>query len=95
MRQGSRPPIVASYNSVNEIVEFDGVRFRYDANGNVVEDFRGFYQWDAENRLIRIDYKAGPAYHEGETDEPSGRNRRGARACWPGTAQAVRAEHGV
>jgi RHS repeat-associated protein len=34
--------------------------YRYDANGSRVEDERHAYQWDAENRLIKITYKANP-----------------------------------
>jgi len=34
--------------------------YRYDGNGNRVEDERHTYSWDAENRLIKIAYKATP-----------------------------------
>ncbi len=51
----------AGYNSVNEITNFDGVQFVYDANGNLVDDGARTYQWDAENRLIEIGYKANSA----------------------------------
>jgi RHS repeat-associated protein len=34
--------------------------FRYDANGNRLEDEYRTYRWDAENRLIGIGYKAEP-----------------------------------
>lgn len=30
--------------------------FVYDANGNLIADGKNKYKWDAENRLIRIDY---------------------------------------
>jgi RHS repeat-associated protein len=34
--------------------------YQYDANGNRIEDDKHTYQWDAENRLIQIGYKAEP-----------------------------------
>jgi RHS repeat-associated protein len=34
--------------------------FHYDANGNLIEDEARNYQWDAENRLVGIGYKAEP-----------------------------------
>ena len=34
--------------------------YKYDANGNRTADERHTYQWDAENRLIGISYKAAP-----------------------------------
>lgn len=46
---------VNASNQVQSATQSAGtVAWVYDANGNVVEDGRHTYQWDAENRLIRI-----------------------------------------
>jgi RHS repeat-associated protein len=34
--------------------------YRFDANGNRIEDGRHTYTWDAENRLVKIAYKNNP-----------------------------------
>ena len=64
---------VASYNEMNEVMEFDGVAFRYDANGNVTDDGQRLYEWDAENRLISITYPDG---NSGSRDVLGARVRR-------------------
>jgi RHS repeat-associated protein len=46
--------VQASYNSVNEQVQFAGVTENYDPNGNLISDGTNAYQWDARNRLIGI-----------------------------------------
>jgi YD repeat-containing protein len=46
---------------LNAIIAFDCVKFSYDGNGNLTDDGVRTYQWDAENRLIGIGYKANKA----------------------------------
>jgi RHS repeat-associated protein len=68
--------------------------FKYDANGNLIEDDRHTYQWDAENRLIGIGYKAAPQKktefkYDGKgrrvaTIETNGTNRTETRHAWCG-----------
>ncbi len=49
-----------TYNTLNEIINANGVLYTYDANGNrnSKTDLSGTtaYQWDSENQLIRIDF---------------------------------------
>jgi RHS repeat-associated protein len=53
----------ASVNSDNQITgtTLNGQTQAYtrDANGNITEDRKHFYQWDAENRLIQVTVKSG------------------------------------
>jgi len=49
-----------NYNNVNQVLSFNGDSFTYDANGNVIDDGKRTYAWDAENRLLSI----------GDKDEP-------------------------
>ena len=53
--------IDASVNSLNQITINNGAAFKYDANGNLLSDGARTYQWDAENRLIAVNYMAIPA----------------------------------
>jgi len=47
----------ASYNSLNEIRSWGGNNYFYDLNGNTQSgDGTRSYKWDAENRLVEIDY---------------------------------------
>jgi RHS repeat-associated protein len=41
-------------NSVNAIQNAGGIAYVYDANGNILDDGKRVFAWDAENRLIRI-----------------------------------------
>jgi RHS repeat-associated protein len=50
----------ATYNNLNEVMVFNGQNFVYDANGNLLDDGTRTYRWDAENRLISIEYGARP-----------------------------------
>lgn len=50
--------IDAKVNSLNQITSNNGAAFKYDANGNLVNDGIRTYQWDAENRLIAVGYPA-------------------------------------
>jgi RHS repeat-associated protein len=50
----------ATYNAVNQIQTLGSVQYSNDAAGNVLGDVRRTYKWDAENRLIKIGYKAEP-----------------------------------
>jgi RHS repeat-associated protein len=57
--------------------------FKYDANGNLIEDDRHTYAWDAENRLIGIGYKA--ASHRKTEFRYDGKGRRVAAIETNGT----------
>ena len=47
----------ATYNPLNEISTWGGSNYFYDANGNTLSgDGTRSYKWDAENRLVEIDY---------------------------------------
>lgn len=50
----------ARYNSVNEMIGLTSgpstYNLSYDRNGNLISDGVNKYQWDAEDRLIEIDY---------------------------------------
>jgi RHS repeat-associated protein len=49
--------IHATYNDLNEISTWDGNNYFYDLNGNTLSgDGTRSYKWDAENRLVEIDY---------------------------------------
>ncbi len=58
--QGPSGSRAGAYNSVNQVTSFGGKSFTYDANGNVTDDGERTYQWDAEDRLVGIKYKAMP-----------------------------------
>jgi RHS repeat-associated protein len=47
----------ASYNSLNEIVNFGSNAYVYDNNGNLLDDGTRTYTWDVENRLLSITSK--------------------------------------
>ena len=42
---------VYSYNNLNQIVSANGFSYRYDANGNLLEDEKRTYTWTADNRV--------------------------------------------
>ncbi|MDE1153152.1 MAG: hypothetical protein PW788_11505 [Micavibrio sp.] len=49
-----------TYNALNQIGTWGTLAYVYDANGNLTSgDGTKSYKWDAENRLIEIDYTAG------------------------------------
>jgi len=51
---GSTSP---TYNGLNQVQAFNTNTYTYDNNGNTSSDgFTKNYKWDAENRLIEIDY---------------------------------------
>ena len=41
-------------NAGNQIVSLNGVKFTYDANGNLLRDYARTYAYDADNRLISV-----------------------------------------
>ncbi len=47
----------ATYDAANQIVQFGGVTFSYDVNGNLTSDGVRSYTWDARNELSAL---AGP-----------------------------------
>ena len=49
-----------TYNGLNQISSWGLLSYTYDADGNLFSgDGTKTYKWDAENRLIEIDYAAG------------------------------------
>ena len=40
-----------TYNELNQIVSANGFEYRYDANGNLLEDEKRLYTWTADNRV--------------------------------------------
>ena len=57
-----RDVIHATYNDLNEINTWGGDNYFYDANGNTLSgDGTRSYKWDAENRLVEIDYAGSNA----------------------------------
>jgi RHS repeat-associated protein len=50
-----------TYNVLNQISTWGSLNYNYDADGNLLNgDGVKSYKWDAENRLIEIDYASGP-----------------------------------
>jgi len=47
-------------NTVNQITTRNAVAVRYDKGGKIIDDGVKTYQWDAENRLIKVANKATP-----------------------------------
>ena len=47
-------------NNLNQIAAANLLAYQYDANGNLIDDGARTYQWDADNRLLQINYKAQP-----------------------------------
>lgn len=45
-------------NNSNQVQAANSIPWVYDANGNVLDDSRNTYQWDAENRIIQITNKS-------------------------------------
>jgi RHS repeat-associated protein len=45
------PVVVASYDVANELTNWDGLAFSYDANGNMLSDGTNVFAWDARNHL--------------------------------------------
>lgn len=46
-----------TYNSLNEIATWGTLKYKYDANGNLLSgDGIKTYKWDAANRLVEIDF---------------------------------------
>jgi RHS repeat-associated protein len=53
----------ASYNNVNQVINFGTSVFVYDVNGNLTSDGVRTYQWDAANRLVDIGINNVPGSH--------------------------------
>jgi len=62
LRSIARPTATTDFvvNSLNQVTDASGVAYSYDANGNLKDDGIRTYQWDADNRLLQIGYKAQP-----------------------------------
>jgi RHS repeat-associated protein len=54
------PTTQFNVNNLNQVTDANGVAYSYDANGNLTDDGIRTYQWDADNRLLQIGYKAQP-----------------------------------
>jgi RHS repeat-associated protein len=48
-------------NSLNQVADANGVAYTYDANGNLIDTGTRTYHWDADNRLLQINYKSQPS----------------------------------
>jgi RHS repeat-associated protein len=57
----SRGDNVNVVDSMNQYVAFGGVRQQYDANGNLIDDGKNLYQYDAFNRLRTVTRKSDSA----------------------------------
>lgn len=64
----------ASYNNLNQITNLSGQNLSYDGNGNLTSDGIRTYNWDAESRLVEVDYVAQPG--KSTTFSYDGLNRR-------------------
>ena len=42
----------ASYNAANQLLDWDGTAYQYDANGNLIDDGVSTYTWNARNQLL-------------------------------------------
>ncbi|MFV0478017.1 MAG: RHS repeat domain-containing protein [Parahaliea sp.] len=49
-------------NGSNRLIEIDGVASTYDANGNLLQDGRHSYRYDARNRLVAVDNDTTASY---------------------------------
>ena len=47
-----------THNQLNQITSIDGVNLLYDANGNLIDDGNKTYDYNTENRLIKVIRKA-------------------------------------
>ena len=48
-----------THNNMNEITKVDGVSYLYDDNGNLINDGTNTYEYDYENRLVKVTEKLG------------------------------------
>jgi RHS repeat-associated protein len=81
---GVPSPRVSSYtsNALNQYTQVGGVAFAYDANGNLTNDGKQTYRYDAQNRLLAVEPIApatGAVRAEFAYDN---RNRAVARTYW-------------
>jgi RHS repeat-associated protein len=53
----------ASYGKVNQLLNLAGQPYSSDANGSMASDGQRTYSWDAEKRLVGIDYVGQPGKH--------------------------------
>jgi YD repeat-containing protein len=76
----------ATYNQLNEISTWGGNNYFYDANGNTLTgDGTRSYKWDAENRLVEIDYAGSNAKTQFSYDGLGRRAIAGETAAGGGT----------
>ena len=50
-----------THNNMNELVSIDGTTLTYDDNGNLVDDGTNTYEYDYENRLLKVTRKSDSA----------------------------------
>lgn len=50
-----------THNNMNELVSIDGTTLTYDENGNLVDDGTNTYEYDYENRLLKVTRKSDSA----------------------------------
>ncbi len=48
-----------THNAMNEIAAINGGAYSYDSNGNLVDDGAKTYEYDYENRLLKVSRKSG------------------------------------
>jgi RHS repeat-associated protein len=54
-RTGLPQPVAsATYDSANELLQWNGQLFSYDLNGNMISDGGNTYTWDARNQLLQF-----------------------------------------
>src|SRR5262249_2436283 len=44
----------AEYDAADQVIQWNGVQFAYDGNGNLSSDGLSTYSWDARNQLVSI-----------------------------------------
>jgi RHS repeat-associated protein len=55
-------PAAGSYNAANELIQWAGSSFTYDANGNLLSDGARNYSWDSRNQLASLNSGANFQY---------------------------------
>jgi RHS repeat-associated protein len=63
----------AAYNTVNQLLNLAGQPYSSDTNGSLLNDGQRLYTWDAEKRLVGIDYSGLPNKHTRITYDGLGR----------------------
>ncbi|PJN87670.1 DNRLRE domain-containing protein [Bacillus sp. mrc49] len=56
-KRGNQPAVTASYNLMNQLINYGNETIKYDANGNRLEDGTYTYKWNAADQLIVVNKK--------------------------------------